>query len=199
METGGRFFVYSCCCFLSSCGRVELVFKGVCFWRQKRERGQTGARPRPVCLCLLWLHTNTHANTSLSLFCILFSLRLIVETPISPSFSFSSSLLRDPPQTKGEAGLFLPGMSSPGDPPSWLYSALIKDQQRLSSPPPFSLSVFNITLSHTHTPKDIPFWCVRDGIETHRVVQCVTETLSKIGDGGRKCTCVFVHSCAKHW
>ena len=30
------------------------------------------------------------------------------------------------------------------------------------------------------------------------MVQCVTETLSKLGDGGgRKCTCVIVHSCER--
>lgn len=159
LETGGRFVVYSCCCFLSSCGRAELVFEGVCFWRQKREWGQTGARPRPVCLCLLWLHTNTHTNTSLSLFCILFFLRLIVETPISPSFS--SSLLRDPPQTKGGSRPVSAWDVVPRRSPIMALFSINKGPTTplLSSPPPFSLCLQHHSFSHTqtHTPKDIPF------------------------------------------
>lgn len=89
-------------------------FKGL-FLETKEAAGQTD-----VCLYLS-KHTYQHilhrTNTS-SRSCVLFSLRRqIVETP-SPSPP-SWGILHE----QRQAGLFLPGMLSPGDPPSWLYSA----------------------------------------------------------------------------
>lgn len=84
------------------------------------------------------LYTHTHTLRQHKHILSLSSTRQTVE----PSLHSSGILCE-----QREAGVFVPGMSSPGDPLSRLYSAEMKDQQRLSSP--FSLKHTNTTVSPT--------------------------------------------------
>lgn len=129
METGGRFFVYSCCCFLSFCGGAELVLRRFVSG-DKRDSGTDWATP-PRLFMSLSGSTQTHTDTS-PCSCILFSLRRpIVEAPSLPPLPPEGSSVN-----KGKQACFCLGCRPQAIPPSWLYPASVKDQQR----PPPSLS-----------------------------------------------------------
>lgn len=135
---------------------LQSWFKGVRLWRQKRQRDRL--RPTPPCLFMsLRLHANTHTNTSHTTQthplapAYFFTLRRkIVETPSSTPCLHclpSSGILYQ----QREACLFLPGMSSPGNP---TIMALFSINEGPTTPPhssphPPLPSVFSIPLTHT--------------------------------------------------
>lgn len=87
-EGGSLFTLVVLCLFVVEQG----WFKGVCFWRQKRQWDRLG--PTPPCLFMsLRLHANTHTDTyrtnTSSHSSILFSLRRQIVESLPP-------LLRDP-------------------------------------------------------------------------------------------------------